>query len=409
MKKLLVLGLVALLAASGTDVAAVTYSIDFQGVTAGAVLEGDILTPIPPGMVPPPAVVIPAGAVGLGIVPGGAGFVEVDALSYGRDRQIAQNELPRYLFSVDEFAVGLPGVPAPSVTTEGAFGAVEASGDAYSSTPLAPGATIAPGALGINVGYLDGNGGLTPFLAPGLNLIEPNPPTVALPDPGDNLDALDVNTTATDLGGPIYFSLDSDFPDPLEFPGLPANTGTALGNGFVGGDVLVQIAPGAGAPALYAPAFMLGLDLIAGTDSDDLDALALWENGTGVYEPTLGPYSWIGAAGAGPTDMLLFSVRRGSAIIGAPDGIWGAPIEEGDILVPMGPGLLPGIFIPAEVLGLATVRTGTGAAWGVPNPNWGNQDIWADDLDALDVVPEPAGLGLMGLALLALRRRCRTL
>jgi hypothetical protein len=37
----------------------VTYSIDFQGPTAGAVLEGDILTPTAPGLVPPPTVDVP--------------------------------------------------------------------------------------------------------------------------------------------------------------------------------------------------------------------------------------------------------------------------------------------------------------------------------------------------------------
>ncbi len=402
MRKVIVLLVVALLAAAGTAGAAPTFSIDFQGPTAGAVSEGDILTPVLPGIVPPPAVVIPAGAVGLGVVPGPVGFMEVDALSYGRDQWIGPTDLPQYFFSVDEFAVGLPGVPPSSVTTEGAAGAMEASGDVYVSAPLLPG-PIAPGALGINAGVFDGNGGLTPFLAPGLNLIEPNPPTPTAPDPGDNLDAVDVNTSAADLAGPVYFSLDSSFPDPLELA-LPANTGTALGNGFFGGDVLVSTLPG-GPPALYAPGFMLGLST---GDQDDLDALILWENGTGVYEPVTGPYSWVGVAGAGPTDMLLYSVRRASAIIGTLDSLWGIPIEEGDILVPMGPpGTPPGIFMPAEVLGLATVRSGTGAAWGVPNPNWGNQDIWADDLDALDVVPEPGSAALLLLGAVGLVRKRR--
>ena len=54
-------------------------------------------------------------------------------------------------------------------------------------------------------------------------------------------------------------------------------------------------------------------------------------------------------------------MRRGSFAVAAPDGYTGTPIEEGDILVPPGqdgtPGLGPGIFVFAEDLGLATVRS----------------------------------------------------
>jgi hypothetical protein len=144
---------------------------------------------------------------------------------------------------------------------------------------------------------------------------------------------------------------------------------------------------------------------LAGVGTDDLDALILndfTDGSFGTYTPTAGPYSWLGLFAA-PTDMLLFSLRRGSAQIGTPDGIYGAPIEEGDILVPMGPGLPPGIWIAAEALGLATVRSGTAAAWGVPNPQYLGADMWADDLDALDVsvIPEPATAVLMLLALIA--------
>ena len=121
-------------------------------------------------------------------------------------------------------------------------------------------------------------------------------------------------------------------------------------------------------------------------DLDDVDALVLWENGIAGYQPTTGPFSWLAG-----TDMLLYSVRRGSFAIGMPDALFGAPIEEGDILIPVATpagGFAPGIFIPAEDLGLATVRGGTAAMYGIINPAYG-ADVWADDLDALDVVPEP--------------------
>jgi hypothetical protein len=160
--------------------------------------------------------------------------------------------------------------------------------------------------------------------------------------------------------------------------------------------VIVNPAPGAG-NALYAPAAALGLDLL-GEGTDDLDALILNDRGTPlVFEPGI--------------DLIEFSVRRNSAVIGLPDSWLGIPIEEGDVLtIPAAPGLPPQIVIPAEALGLATVRSGLGMSWGVPNPQWGDQDLWADDLDALAKVPEPstfllAALGLLGLALCGRRRR----
>ncbi len=398
-----------------------TFSVDFQGPTAGGpgpltglfdgfvttfIDEGSILTPaipgplgpnpptLPLGPLPPPGVMVGSipGAVGsvfggLGVLPEPFfGVIEVDALSYGRDRG-------RYLvFSVDEFAMGIPPSPAPpNVLSEGTLaGVFEASADVFAYIgPFGPVPPVSP-VFG-NTAIIDGDAlpSLSGAVYPGTGLIEANPPSPdVLPDRGDNLDAVDLDTTLTDVTGAIYISLSSAFPDPLE-PSPPANGGTAAANGFVGGDVLVTT-PG-GFPAVYAPAFLLGLDIAAGVaDSDDLDALALFENGDGEFTPGL--------------DFILFSVRRGSAVIGLPDSMFGFPIEESDVLtVPLpiplgGVSPFPAIFIPGEAMGLVTFRAFPGGG-----------QFGADDLDALDVVPEPSTLTLLavgGLALaLALVRR----
>ena len=163
-----------------------------------------------------------------------------------------------------------------------------------------------------------------------------------------------------------YFSLDSGFLDPVF---LVPNSGSAVANGFVGGDVLVSC-PNC-SPAVYASALQLGLDF-GGPDTDDLDALALRENGIPGYQRSTTPYDWV----SGATDMLFFSVRRGSALIGQPDAFFGAPIEPGDILVPTGGiGSPPGIWVSAETLGLMTMRSTAG--------------VISDDMDALDILQEP--------------------
>jgi hypothetical protein len=307
---------------------------------------------------------------GLGILPGVNGFVEVDALSYGQDRGL------NLQFSVDEFASGLPGPQPPDVASEGAGGAAEASADVF--VYLGPVVPTAPGPIVGNNAGIDGDG-LAPSGRRGLGLIEPNPPTPgALPDPGDNLDAFDVDTSISDIAGPIFFSLDSTFVDPTEGP--PANTGTAIGNGVSGADVLWSLA--GGAPVVAVPALALGLDL-AGPDTDDLDALA-FDDADQSLTLTAG-------------DTLYFSVRRGSAVIGTPDSAFGIAIEEGDILMPPSvPGLPPAIFIAADALGLGTARAGTAGPFG------------PDDVDAIDV-PEPGfawqlGAGIAFLAALGRRR-----
>ena len=434
-----------------------TFSIDFQGPTIGLpdsfsgipINEGAILTPFPPGPpgpnppvpgpLPPPGMMVnsmppPAPSTGrdLGLIPTPLGYKELDALSYGGDpldRPLPYDKIS-HVFSVDEFAIGLPG---SAVRFEGALGAMEASADTFIQAKIALPTPPIPGS---NAPWTDGNG-VPPSGAPGVGLIEPNPPTPlsyvppAGPapdarDPGDNLDAVDFcqggwafcfDQVAT---GPIYFSLDSGFTDPLEAIVGGPNTGTALANGFVGGDVLVNtIGPPS---ALYAAASTLGLDIF-GPDTDDLDALKLAENGIDGYQESIIPFDWL----TGTTDMLLYSVRRNSAIIGSLDSIFGIPIEEGDILTTPCPagsvlpngvvcagGPAPGIFTAAEWLGLATVRSGTAFSWGIINPQWG-VDVWADDLNAYDqvVIPVPGTFALLlagfgGLAGLRIGRRRTT-
>ncbi|HVS17351.1 MAG TPA: hypothetical protein VMT18_02035 [Planctomycetota bacterium] len=399
--------LVALAALSGAAAAQSTvhFSVDWQSLTVGTpdsafgfpITEGDVLVPTAPaiglGPLPGPSIAWSAGFApvpGLGLFghagcAGHAGstpcIVEVDALSFGRDfAPLAGMTLKHFVrFSTDEYARGIFGMPAsPTVWDESLAGDLCADvlvDFGIGAMPTPPFGAAMPG----SVAFLDGNGlaSLTPALYPGLGLVEPRPPTPVLPKLGDNLDALEMDPGSATGGPPpfgFFFSLDAAFPDP--FTGIP-NTGSAAAHGFPPGAVLHTPVPG-GAPVLYAPPPLLGLDLVGGPQSDDLDALALAENGLAGYQPSQTPFDW-GVAGG--SDMLLFSVRRGSAVIGMPDSLFGIPISEGDILTTPIPTALggispfPAIFIAAENIGLATLRSGTG----------GN---FNDELDALDLDPK---------------------
>ena len=372
--------------------AQVSFSVDWHSPTVGlpdsftgvAITEGDVLTV--PGFVPAfgplpvPGNSISGGLFGLGLFghpgcvghPGGtACLVELDALSFGTDCPVGAPVGAvgcNYLFSTDEFAVApYPPIYFPSVGTEAPVG--DSSADVWiNGMPIPPGPVPPFGAPAGNVGVIDGDGFASGSLAvyPGLGLIEPNFP--GFPNLGDNLDAFDWDGTGV-VGFPpggVYFSLDSGFPDPFG----PPNSGSALFHGFSGSDVLWTPVPG-GPPIVWAPGFLLGLDLLA-IGMDDLDALAIAENGSGLFEPSMVPGDWLGGA----TDMVLFSVRRGSPVVGMPDSIFGLPISEGDILTtPLLGGLspFPGIYVAAENLGLGTLRSGAPP----------------DDLNALDTSDRP--------------------
>jgi hypothetical protein len=375
-----------------------TFSIGFDGLTISApdsctgtpITEGDVLAPFTPlfipafGPLPIPCILITGGPGGLGIAthppcvghpPGFPCGVEVDALSYGLD--FAVRPIPdlsgTFVFSVDECAVGTGAPRPPAVWTEAPFG--DSSADVYRDIGLPAGPLGLPlFAASGHTGQVDGNGLVSPsgWVYPGTGLFEPDFPG---PIDGDDLDAVDFDSIPAGGGPlfPVYFSLDGIGINLCS--GLPKTRSAAL-NGFSGADVLVTPFPGA-APFVYAPGPALGLDLL-GIGQDDLDALALWENGLPGFQPSVGPYSWLGP---GATDMLLFSVCAGSPVVGTPDSFFGLPIQPGDILMPPIPGGLspfPAIFIASEWIGLASMRT----------------TPVADNLDALDTrfCPEP-GIG----------------
>ena len=379
----------AWLATTSPARAQVHFSIDYHGMTIAKpatgsgvpITEGDILAPATPGAapaygpLPAPMILIsggfgpPAPGLGLPTHPGCMGHppgmpcaVEVDALSYGVDYPVRPMPLPAgtYVFSVDRCSFGLPGSPLPgNVTSEGPV--ADAASDVFQDLGLPPGPLPPGGPVG-NSGIVDGNGmpSASGWAYPGLGLVEPSP--IAIGASGDDVDALDLDTPFPPAMG-VFFSLDAAFVNPCL--GIP-NTGSAAANGFPPGAILHTAVPG-GPAMVYAPPPMLGLDLL-GPGTDDLDALALAENGIAGLQPSMLPYDW--TIPGGP-DMVLFSVRRGSAVVGMPDSIFGIPIQPGDILTtPKAGGLspFPGIFIAAEWLGLSTARMG--------GP--------IDDLDALD-------------------------
>jgi hypothetical protein len=392
-------------AASAQGLREFHFSIDWHGPTVGLldssfgfpITEGDVLEPLGGmpvlGPLPVPSIQFSAEFApvpGLGLVfhgpcvghPGGTPCkVEVDALDYGRSH-LVQPGTPlkgRLMFSVDRFAVGAALAVPPSVLTENGPPVFEASGDAFLALGLVAG-PLPPFAAPLigNVGMVDGNGlpSGSGFAYPGLGLREPNPPAGGPASAGDNLDAMAVSFFTGPLGFPpmgVFFSLDAAFVDPLT--GVP-NSGSAAMHGFVAGAVLNTPVPG-GVPVVYAPAVLLGLDLVGGPDSDDLDALILTENGIPGYQPSMAPNDW--AIAGGGSDMLLFSVRRGSAVIGMPSSNMGIPICEGDILsTPLAPALgglspFPSIYMAAENLGLATARS---------MPATGP---FSDDVDALEL------------------------
>jgi len=356
-----------------------TFSLDRQGPTVGAkeawstqpIGAGDILTVSGSRFRLPNDPVAGAGhpgvlvfSEGLGLMASASGLIEVDALSYGRDVG------SRFVFSVDEWARGCDHltssfsglcVAAPNaLLEEGACTCICV--DVGFCTPFDPATSsgLCEPPAGSVASFCEAAGDLFADEGPGnsrlvdggeFGLVEPNPPSegvggMDLPDAGDNLDAIDLDTSTDDLAGYVFFSLEGDVPDGWEDPtGSVVGSATAAANGFSGADILMLSACSPALPTIYASAAELGLDPVA----DDLDALALVDDGDGVFDSS---------------DEVYFSVRRGSAILGTLDSVMGLPITEGDILTPGSLFSPPGIAVRYSDLAL------------YPNP--------VDDVDALD-------------------------
>jgi hypothetical protein len=398
----LLLSAAALGAFASSASAQTLFSLDFRSLSIGApatgggcISAGDILMPAPAGVPAYGPLPLPIIAISNGFGPPGPGLGipmigpvicvcpvpaaipcarEVDALSLGRDALIKPVRMPTgtFVFSVDACTMGGPGPLPPNVATE--FPPADAAADVFESLFLPP-APVPPVVMPLmgNSGIIDGNGlpSGSGAVYPGVGVMEPRFPGPAVT--GDDVDAIDLGNPATAALFPVYFSMDAAFPNICA--GAP-NSGSAAVAGFPAAAVLVTLVPG-GPPVVYAPPAILGLDFF-GPGTDDLDAIALTENGLPGFQPSPAAYAWLAAA---PTDQLLFSVRRGSAVIGAPDSLLGIPIEPGDILMPPvagGVSPFPAIFVAAEALGLPTGRGGA---------------AMASELDALDTVaPTQTGL-----------------
>jgi hypothetical protein len=213
----------------------------------------DLLT-LSPGKVPPPTVAYPCDSFGLA---GCGGADDVDAVSLGRDWTLPPPDPTHpnatFFFSV---APGSTGQSGTAVRAEANCSSAEPEADEFGSQ-----------ATGNNYQYFDGNG-----TACGTN----SGAALGLVEPGDDLDALDPFNPATE-GEPIFFST--------------AGPSSASGSGA---DILVR---SGGTTDFYIMAPSIGLDQ-AGGNTDNIDALCVWDDGNGVAEPGV--------------DTIWYSLEEGS-------------------------------------------------------------------------------------------------
>jgi hypothetical protein len=300
-------------------VQAQTYSVDGLSAGLNGVFPDDLLLPGPAPLLP--------GAGGLLPGPLVPPPVDVDAFTFS---QVFTG--PHSVLGVDfSVAPGSVGAAGSAVLVEsGGVGFVDEPADIFGS-----------GLGGGNIQIADGDG-LPPGPALPLGLVEP----------GSNVDGWDATAPFGPVAFPgIYYSITA-----FDAAAHPIYAGT----GSTGADIFFS-PPVVGysvAPALYAAGVALGL-----APGDDIDALAIIEDGSG---------------GPSPADVIYFSLTPGSPTLA---GLGASPA---DILV-TSVGGAPGVAFPAGAIGL----------------------LPSDDVDALDlfVIPEPAASAVMCLAATFVCRR----
>ena len=335
-----------------------TFSIDVNSpeVVVGSEQPGNLYIPAAAfGPVVPP--VVPPAVLNLNMTG------ELDALSFGRALNTFSTSAA-VVFSLDRGSAGVAGTASSNEFNSGG-GVSEQSSDVFHSKLAGTNTLFADGDGVVQAGNPNpaafplGTGEFPTYPFP------PGPPPAV---GGADLDAFDLRANLFGPGSPtgrMFFSLDSLSASP-----------------FSGGDVLVDPTGGGGLSNLYANEFSLGiLPIPFLPGSNDLDALVVYDDGDNSF-----------AAGL---DIVLFSLAPGSTYLGQSDPLTGVAIEAGDVLIdaasaqailgtPFGTGAA--ILHTAESLGLRTMRAGFQSS---------------DNLNALDVVPEPASVTLLVLGGLA--------
>ena len=317
--------------------------------TADAIGAGDILTVGEAGF----RVLNPLVAAGTAVRPGvlvdetgllglGAVGADIDALSFGSD------DGSTFVFSVNEGAIGCaPAIPA-TVCLQPSGVYLEGYCPCAPVGPVCMGAPSTCQAAGDVFEALAGGGNALLHDEAQFGLVDA---AAAAPPVDDDIDALDLDTTSSDLvdvNARIYFSLDA---------------ATAAAYGFSGADILVIDACSTAGPRVYASAQRLALLPLL----DDVDALALYDDGDGIFEPAV--------------DKIYFSLRAGSATLGNLDCATGQGISEGDILTTR----YQGGCVPAFPA-LCPAGSPCNPAIAVRHSDLGLFVNPPDDLDALDLV-----------------------